>query len=115
MGTTQPIRQKDELQKFLDYYQNVHPAPRNEALIVLGLHTALRISDILTLHWGDVYDFNQNCYVNHLFVQEKKTGKQNIIALNIHVKKLWHNYKKNGRISAPPITFLPNAPTTLHL
>ena len=87
MGTTQPIRQKDELQKFLDYYQNVHPIPRNEALIVLGLHTALRISDILTLHWGDVYDFNQNRYVDHLFIQEKKTGKQNIIALNIHVKK----------------------------
>ena len=57
MGTTQPIRQKESLKKFVEYYQTAHPVPRNYALIVLGLYTALRISDILNLRWTDVYDF----------------------------------------------------------
>ena len=55
MGTTQPIKSKEDLKKFMDYYKAVRPNPRNYALVILGLHTALRISDILELHWKDVY------------------------------------------------------------
>lgn len=101
MGTTQPIREKEELRKFMEYYQTVHPAPRNYALIVFGLHTALRISDILQLKWDNVYDFEKNCYRNHLFVQEKKTGKHNIIALNEHVKGALEALKKERQDAAP--------------
>lgn len=105
MGTTQPIREKSELQKFLDYYQKVHPAPRNEALIVLGLHTALRISDILTLRWSDVYDFHQNCYLSHLIIREKKTGKQTMIALNTHVKTALAQLQKE-RVDISPDDYI---------
>ena len=49
MGTTQPIRNRKELQKFSTYYQTVKPHPRNYALIIHGLNTALRISDLLQL------------------------------------------------------------------
>ena len=86
MGTTQPIREKDDLKIFIDYYRSVHPVPRNYTLIALGLHTALRISDLLALRWSDVYDFSRNCYKSHLFVQEKKTGKHTVIALNAHAQ-----------------------------
>ena len=37
MGTTQPIRNRKELQKFSTYYQTVKPHPRNYALIILVL------------------------------------------------------------------------------
>lgn len=93
MGTTQPIRNKKELKKFLDYYQIVKPIPRNYALAVLGLHTALRISDLLDLKWTNVYDFKRNCFLGHLLVSEKKTGKQNRIAINDHVKKALESYR----------------------
>ena len=82
MGTTQPIREKNDLKQFLDYYKTVQPNPRNYALLALGLHTALRVSDLLSLHWSDVYDFSRRCYKEHLFIQEKKTGKHTVIALN---------------------------------
>lgn len=85
MGTTQPIRSKTDVKKFTDYYATAKPNPRNYALIVLGLHTALRISDILELKWQDIYQFNKNSYAKHLFLHEKKTGKSSIIALNHHV------------------------------
>lgn len=101
MGTTQPIREKEELRKFMEYYQTVHPVPRNYALIVFGLHTALRISDILQLKWNDIYDFDRSCYRNHLFIQEKKTGKHNIIALNEHVKSALEELKKERQNAAP--------------
>ena len=82
MGTTQPIRNRKELQKFSTYYQTVKPHPRNYALIILGLNTALRISDLLQLQWFDVYDFYTQRFREHLLILEQKTGKQNYIALN---------------------------------
>ncbi len=33
MGTTQPIREKNDLKQFLDYYKTVQPNPRNYALL----------------------------------------------------------------------------------
>ena len=75
MGTTQPIRNRKELQKFSTYYQTVKPHPRNYALIILGLNTALRISDLLQLQWFDVYDFYTQRFREHLLILEQKTGK----------------------------------------
>ena len=49
MGTTQPIRDRQELQNFSTYYKDEKPNLRNYALVVLGLNTALRISDLLHL------------------------------------------------------------------
>lgn len=93
MGTTEPIRDKDDLKKFLNYYKNDHPSPRNYAMTVLGLHTALRISDILNLKWENVYNFQKNCFLEHICLNEKKTGKQSIIAVNAHVKEALESYR----------------------
>ena len=46
MGTTQPIRNKDELAAFRMYYKDIHPNRRNYCLIVMVLNTALRISNL---------------------------------------------------------------------
>ena len=56
MGTTQPIRDSRQLSQFINYYATTQPNQRNYTLIVIGLHTALRISDILTLQWKNVFD-----------------------------------------------------------
>lgn len=105
MGTTQPIRKKEDLQKFMEYYETEHPSARNYALIILGLHTALRISDILTLQWNDVYDFKEKAYRKHLCIQEKKTGKSSIIALNEHVRLALTKLKKE-RVNARPNDYI---------
>ena len=47
MSTTEPIRNKTDLQKFMNYYAAIQPNPRNQALILLGLYTALRIGVFL--------------------------------------------------------------------
>lgn len=82
MSTTQPIKDKESLQKMKSYYENQKPNCRNKTLIILGLYTALRISDILKLKWKDIYDTKTNQMKEYLEVKEQKTGKTKIIALN---------------------------------
>ncbi len=82
MSTTQPIRDPEKLHVFKEYYLTDKPSPRNYALCILGLNTALRISDILQLKWGNVYDFIKKEYFSHISVVEHKTGKRNQIVLN---------------------------------
>lgn len=55
MSTTQPIRNKKNLERFKNYYYTTSPNLRNCYIITVGLNTALRISDILHLKYKDVY------------------------------------------------------------
>ena len=93
MSTTQPIKSKDALEKFKEYYLLEKPNLRNNTLIILGLNTALRISDILKLRWENIYDDKNDLVKKHLEVIEKKTGKQNMIALNQSVCNALMEYK----------------------
>ncbi len=90
MSTTQPIRDLQKLQDFKNYYQNTKPNLRNYAIIILGLNTALRISDILNLPYDQVF---QNGRVQeHITVREGKTGKENRILLNKEVRRTLARY-----------------------
>ncbi len=82
MSTTQPIRDPALLQDFKNFYLYQKPNLRNYALCILGLNTALRITDILNLKWNDIYQFETSAFRPHLSITEKKTGKRNTIALN---------------------------------
>ncbi|MCM1056403.1 MAG: tyrosine-type recombinase/integrase [Firmicutes bacterium] len=97
MSATQPIRNKKKLQDFKRFYltQNNgrHPADtdlRNYTLTMLGLNTALRISDILHLTWTDV--FNGKKVKSHIVVREQKTGKENRILLNAELRRILEEY-----------------------
>lgn len=87
MSTTQPIKSVKQLEQFKKYYQEVSPDSRNYALIILGLNTALRISDILRLHIADVWDFRQHCFNRHIEITERKTGKNTSIYINQEVRQ----------------------------
>ena len=92
MGTTQPIRDRQKLQNFSTYYKDEKPNLRNYALVVLGLNTALRISDLLHLRWNDLYDFEKLCFRDHLLIKEQKTGKRNRIAINEKAREAMEMY-----------------------
>lgn len=86
MNTTQPIRDTEHLQLFKSYYKDIKPNPRNYLLLIAGLNTALRITDILNLQWKDLYNFEEQRVKEYLYVKEKKTGKNNQIAINNHLR-----------------------------
>ncbi len=92
MSTTQPIRDRQTLRRFKDYYLDAEPNLRNYAIIIVGLNTALRISDILHLTCDCVY---QNGRVReHIVVREKKTGKENRIFLNREAVSVLSEYRR---------------------
>ena len=102
MASAEPIRDKKELKRFAAYYLR-RGQYRNYALVVLGIHTALRISDLLSLKWDDVYNPENKKYRSHITLTERKTGKSKIIALNKNVitaLKLYFPYKRGVFIFA---------------
>ena len=94
MSKTQPIKDEEMLKNFRNYYRDIEPNPRNYALIVFGLNSALRISDILGLCWNDVYSDQNHRYREHIAVWEQKTGKENILIVNQHAKEALEYYRK---------------------
>jgi len=81
MPTTQPVRNKHHVRALAEYYLK-RGEPRNYLLVIMGVHTALRISDLLRLKWEDVYDFTHNRFHTSITIVEQKTKKQRLIALN---------------------------------
>jgi integrase len=79
--TAQPIRNNRQARALAAYFLE-RGEIRNHVLIVMGIHTALRISDLLRLAWDDVYDFGRGCVRESVTVTEKKTGKSKIVLLN---------------------------------
>ena len=81
MGKTQPIKELEQINALKRYFLEKGQF-RNYALVVLGMNTSLRISDIIVLRWKDVYNYRYNKFKKHLIVIEKKTKKKNTVALN---------------------------------
>lgn len=92
MSTTQPIRNIEKLKQFENYFRYVKPNGRNYMLIIIGLNTALRISDILHLTYGDIFDFNKKEWKTHIRIKEQKTGKTNQIYVNTEIRKTLEEY-----------------------
>ena len=78
---TEPIRNKNQVRELAGYWLK-RGNIRNYAMIILGVYTALRIGDLLSLTWDGVYDGERGAFRSHVTLTEKKTGKQKTIALN---------------------------------
>ncbi|MDR2530621.1 MAG: tyrosine-type recombinase/integrase [Oscillospiraceae bacterium] len=81
MNPTEPIRDPNHVQALAAYFFH-RGEVRNYVLIVMGVHTALRVSDMLRLRWDDVYDFRLKRVRRHFSLVERKTRKSKTVALN---------------------------------
>ncbi len=106
MSTTLPIKDPKRLKEFKNYYLTEQPNLRNYFLIIIGLNTALRIGDILSLRWGDIYDFKRRGVRKHIDLTEQKTKKQNCIAINDNITNALHLYRKSTTL----ISVCPHTP-----
>lgn len=102
MAATEPIRDKNQLKALGEYFLK-RGQFRNYALIVVGAHTVLRISDLLRLRWSDVYDEERDDFRIHVTITEQKTGKTKTIALNkqaLHALRLYFPHRHSEFIFA---------------
>ena len=94
MSTSQPLKNKRDIQKLKNYFY-IREEYRNYALVTVGLNTALRISDLLHIKWKDVYNEEKQDFYSHIYLNEQKTKKNTIIVLNDSVKKALLLYKEH--------------------
>lgn len=94
MSKTDPIRTNEELNEIKEELLKNHRW-RDYVLVVLGVNTALRISDLLNLRWKDVYSFQSGKFYQHIYLTERKTKKKNVIMLNSNVIKSLELLKEN--------------------
>jgi len=66
------IRGTEEIEKMKEFFRR--RGAEYELLFVIGINTALRIGDLLSLSVGDVMDENGDI-VSVVVLKEKKTGK----------------------------------------
>ena len=83
MNLVQPIRDKEVLKEMRQYFKE--QSERNYLMFLLGIHTGLRISDILALKVKDVQGWE-------IFIKEKKTGKLREIKMTSELKRVARAY-----------------------
>lgn len=93
MESVEPIRSEKKIQDLKKYLLGAGNM-RNYALIVLGMNTALRVSDTLSLTWQHVYDFDEEEFRSHVYIKEKKTGKPKKFLLNKNAVEALRKLKK---------------------
>jgi len=86
MNIVQPIRDKDDIDEIKSYLKN--KSVRDYVLFVFGIHTGLRISDILELKVKDVKG-------THIRITEKKTGKPRRSKIPASLKTILDDYIQN--------------------
>lgn len=97
MKLVEPIRSEKKIRDLKRYLLGTGNI-RNYALIVFGMNSALRISDILNLTWDHVYDFDEEDFRPHAKVfNEMKTDKSKKLLINQSSKealsRLFKSYK----------------------
>ena len=103
MKTAQPIRSTEDLNNFKKYYKEIHPNKRNQLLIIIGLNTALRISDILSLKWETVYNFDRKQFKSHIILMEQKTEKTTMIFMNKNILEELAEYKEYMKLQGKAV------------
>jgi len=95
-GTVEPIRDWDKIQEMKSLLIDKQKY-RDWLMLVLGLNFALRISDLLKIRVSDVYD--PDMYPrNRLILREKKTNKENFLAITNSSRDSLIDYVKYTRI-----------------
>jgi integrase len=105
MAATEPIRSKSDIRRLTSYYLK-KGLLRNHLLVVMGLHTALRIGDLLRLRFCDVTE-EDGSFKTCLTLTEKKTGKVRTIALHKDALRALRLYTTGlgGRVSRGDFIF----------
>lgn len=99
MSTTYPIKNEEKLRKFKEYYLTIKPMCRNYAMIILGLNTAFRISDLLKLQWQDVFNHKKTALKTISVLPNRKPANSNVWQLTPTYLKLCISYRKRS----PPV------------
>lgn len=87
--TVDPIKSKREIQAVKNYLSGKNL--RDYTIFVVGINSALRVSDIVKLKWQDVF-YEIGELKKEIRLIEKKTSKQKVFPINQSMKKALLEY-----------------------
>lgn len=103
-----PIRNKEVIMSIIEYLHNkqlsanrmdtLMAAYRNEMLFIIGINVGLRVSDLITLKWENVFEDDMKTFRDARAKIEKKTGKTKNICPNKPMRKIIRDYLDNTGI-----------------
>ena len=97
MNPVEPIR---DVGKIVEIKRRLRRrSPRDYLLFTLGINTALRISDLLSLRVCDVWEEESGEVKNFLILRERKTGKDQRIKLNAAAREAIEFYLSQAKFS----------------
>ncbi len=99
MKAAKPLKSIKDINKLKNYFLKKKEY-RNYLLVIICLNTALRISDVLSLCWNDIYDFKNNKIKSHIKINEQKTGKLQTIYINKNIENAVNLYISNTDINS---------------
>lgn len=85
-----PIKNAEDIQRILTYFFQRNEM-RNYVLFSMGISFTLRIGDLLSIRFGDVYT-NDGAVKKDVALHEQKTGKRNKVAINSKCRKILDKY-----------------------
>lgn len=89
MNRVEPIRDTDDIERMKDY--SLKKNERDYILIMFGLYSGMRISDIVPLQVRQVL-------TNTVEIREQKTGKSKQFAINPALRKALDHYIKHNEL-----------------
>jgi site-specific recombinase XerD len=87
--TVDPIKSKREIQAVKNYLSGKNL--RDYTIFVVGINSALRVSDVVKLKWQDVF-YEIGELKKEIRLIEKKTSKQKVFPINQSMKKALLEY-----------------------
>ena len=104
MNFVEPIRDIKKIQTMKNILRD---NPRNELLFVLGINSALRVSDLLRLLVAGVLDESHNLK-SAVILKEHKTGKTKRFPLNESVRSALRRYFKTHPPRSTDVPLFPS-------
>lgn len=103
-----PIRNKEDIKRILEYLHEqigiatrmdtMMAAYRNELLFAIGINVGLRVSDLTTIKWENIFERDMKTFRDVSTKIEQKTGKSKNICPNKCMQKYILEYLKNTGI-----------------
>ena len=87
MSTVDPIKDREDVRRLLDYLKS--QSDRDYILVLFGLHTGLRITDILNLKVKDVIDKDE------VLIIEEKREYRNEVHISKKLKREMNEYLRD--------------------
>lgn len=100
--TVEPLRDIKKIKAMINYLKDRNE--RDYLLFMFGINTGLRIGDIISMKYKDIFT-DKGTFKQYLVIRERKTNKEKKIKLNEALKKALKFFVNHGKLTTNSFLF----------